>query len=236
MKLYQVGGSIRDELLCIKSNDIDFAVEADTFREMKQYIIDNNFTIFLEIPQYLTIRAKFPKDHQYSNMVADFTLCRIDGNYSDGRRPDEVKIGSIYDDLARRDFTINAIAKTIDGQYIDPYNGIQDLQNKVLKCVGNVKDKFKEDGLRALRAIRFTLTLNFEMDQHIQDAIRSDWLVPILEKISAERKKEELMKIFAYDTIKGINFFAKLPLEIQNVVFTNGLWLSPSLKKIGRNI
>ena len=112
MKIYQVGGSVRDEFLNIKSKDIDYAVEADSFGDMRKYMIDNGYNIFLETPQYFTIRAKFPDSHECNHLVADFALCRIDGQYSDGRRPDKVHRATIHEDLSRRDFTINAIAKT----------------------------------------------------------------------------------------------------------------------------
>ncbi len=102
VKIYLVGGSIRDQLLGLKSKDLDYAVEAGSYEEMRDYIKENG-KIFLETPEYLTIRA-----HLKNGEPADFVLCRKDGEYSDGRRPDKVTPGTLYDDLARRDFTVNA--------------------------------------------------------------------------------------------------------------------------------
>src|SRR5689334_19330699 len=99
VKLYKVGGYVRDQVLGLKSKDIDYAVEAESYDAMKNHLIEKGAKIYLEQPQYFTIRGKLNDED------ADFVLCRKEGKYSDGRRPDTVEIGTIYDDLARRDFT-----------------------------------------------------------------------------------------------------------------------------------
>ena len=153
IKFYQVGGSVRDDLLGFPSKDIDYSVEAPSFEAMKSEIVNRGGEIFLEKPEYLTIRANVP------NMGAcDYVLCRKDGAYYDGRRPESVEIGTIRDDLARRDFTVNAMAINEDGELIDPHGGKVDLLHKTLRCVGNAHERFSEDYLRMLRAIRFCIT------------------------------------------------------------------------------
>lgn len=127
IRIFEVGGCVRDEILGVPSKDIDFAMEAPSFQAMKEYMEAENFKIFLETPEYFTIRAKFPN----SSLVADFVLCRKEFGYSNNRHPDLVEVGTIYDDLSRRDFTINAIAKSLDsGEFLDPHNGIDDLKIK----------------------------------------------------------------------------------------------------------
>src|SRR5579859_2576372 len=144
---YLVGGYVRDKILGIPSKDLDYSVEAASYEEMRQSIIDRGGTILLETPNFFTIRARIGKE------VSDYVLCRKDGAYSDSRHPDSVEHGTLHDDLARRDFTMNAIAIDSDGNYIDPFNGISDIKNKLIRCVGNAQDRFDEDALRMLRAI-----------------------------------------------------------------------------------
>lgn len=191
VKLYKVGGCVRDEILGLKSKDIDYAVTASSYEEMKNYLISLEANIFLEKPEYLTIRAKVKGED------ADFVLCRKDGAYSDGRRPDSVEMGTIEDDLARRDFTMNAIAIDEDGKYIDPFNGIQDIKNSVIKCVGST-ERLLEDSLRMLRALRFLITKKFSIHRDISNVIWTDY--QLLKNISRERIYEELNKMFAHDT------------------------------------
>src|SRR3990167_10022522 len=121
VKFFLTGGFLRDRLLNIPSKDLDYAVEASSYQEMKQAIIERDGEIFLETEKYLTIRARIPKFG-----AADFVLCRKDGTYiKDRRRPDFVEIGTLFDDLSRRDATINALAEDENGNIIDFFNGLQ---------------------------------------------------------------------------------------------------------------
>src|SRR4051812_40257540 len=183
---YMVGGYVRDEILGVKSKDIDFAVEASSYEEMRDDILDKGLIIFQERPQYFSIRASHP-----IHGGVDFTLCRKDGFYSDSRRPDSVETGSIYDDLARRDFTVNAIAMREDGTYIDPHNGIQDINSMLLRCVGNTDDRFSEDPLRLLRAVRFHIVRGFTLDDEIDYVLYHSNYIDILKKVTLERVYEE---------------------------------------------
>src|SRR6478735_1674813 len=158
-KFYQVGGCVRDSLLGVESKDIDFSVEAPSYEAMREAVIErcggNPESIKVDKPEFATIRAIDPKLGG-----VDFVLCRKDGAYSDGRRPDSVEMGTLLDDLARRDFTVNAIARADDGSLIDPFNGQADLKLRLLRCVGGV-DRLREDSLRMLRAFRFAITKGF---------------------------------------------------------------------------
>lgn len=205
--IYEVGGCVRDSLLGIQSKDIDFtAVATDewdsvdlAFRALSWWLIERDFEIFLTSPEYLTIRARFPTGHAMARTTADFVLARKDGPYSDGRRPDWVLPGTLEDDLNRRDFTVNAIARTIDGEIIDLHHGVNDLHAGWLRFVGKAEDRLNEDPLRAFRGLRFELTKGLHLDHAALHAIAE------LEKadfrgVSTDRIRDELEKCFRHDT------------------------------------
>ncbi len=223
---YQVGGSVRDALLGLKSKDIDYAVEAESYEAMRSAIVERGGEVFLETPQYFTIRAKVPVLG-----ACDFVLCRKDGAYSDGRHPSTVEVGTILDDLARRDFTVNAMARTEDGELIDPHGGSQDLRDKVLSCVGNTEERFTEDGLRLLRALRFSITKGLMMDIQIRRCLKDfSFFVPRLDGVSVERIREELHKCFAADTVTTLVFLDDYN-QLRNYIFSNfDIWLKPTLE------
>ena len=124
----------------------------------------------------------------------EVTTFRIDGDYSDNRRPDTVSFTtSIKDDLSRRDFTINAIAYNPKIGIIDPFDGVSDIKSKIIRCVGDPNSRFNEDALRMLRALRFSSVLNFAIDRCTSDSIHQNKL--LLENISAEHIRVELCKL-----------------------------------------
>ena len=191
---------------------------------------DKGFTVFLETPEFLTARARFPN----SKEVGDFVLCRqeIGGN---GRHPDKVEPGTIYTDLARRDFNMNVMAIDVEtGALIDPFNGQKDIRDKIITCVGNAEDRLQEDALRVLRALRFSVTLNFQIDNQILEVIQSKSRILanlIEEKVSSDRIREELEKMFIVDSFESFRLLARLPLNIQKVLFKDNLWLKPTFAK-----
>ena len=194
MKAYRVGGCVRDSILGIESKDIDYSVEANSFEEMRNELLKRGLEEFpiKNAEEYLTIRGKL------NGVAADFVLCRKDGFYSDGRRPDTVEMGTIYDDLARRDFTMNAIAIDEDTKEIlDPFNGRKDIEDKIIRCVGST-DRLKEDSLRMLRALRFSITKGFALDDEISDCIFNNYR--LIKNISRKRIFEEMNRMFAHDT------------------------------------
>lgn len=226
MKIYQVGGSVRDKLMGMPSKDIDFAVEVPSFDDMREEVIRRGYTIFLESPQFLTIRAKHP---EFGGV--DFSLCRRDGLYRDGRHPDRVEVGSIGDDLARRDFTMNAIAIDTDsGEILDPFNGSQDIAKGEIVGVGNVTDRFDEDKLRAIRGIRFMITKGMKLRQDVRSAIEalssSDY-----SGVSTDRIRDELYRMFAHSTPEAIRSLIQFP-SILELMRERSIWLRPTTEKI----
>ncbi len=229
IKIYEVGGSIRDSFLGLSNKDLDYSVEAPSFEFMLEYIERTHKKVFLVKPEYLTVRAL---DH--NGEVKDYVMCRKDGAYSDQRRPDVVEIGTIYDDLSRRDFRVNAIAREVEsGLIIDPHGGVADLKEGLLRAVGSTRERFKEDPLRMLRAIRFAITKGLTLDAEIVIILRSPQWAKEIKTVSVERIREEIYKCFKFDTAKTLFFLNEhCSRELIEVIFEdNLLWLKPSLEK-----
>jgi tRNA nucleotidyltransferase/poly(A) polymerase len=133
----------------------------------------------------------------YKNHNAEVTTFRTETGYSDGRRPDKVEYtSSIEEDLSRRDFTMNAIAMRLPGgEIVDPFDGAKDIKNKIIRCVGNASQRFNEDGLRPLRAVRFSAQLGFEIEDNTIAAIPD--ALSVSAKVSQERVRDEIDKILA---------------------------------------
>jgi tRNA nucleotidyltransferase/poly(A) polymerase len=227
VKVYQVGGHVRDGLLGIRSKDIDYSVEAPDYKTMVEWIKTQG-TIFLEQPEFWTVRA-----HIKGKQPADYVLCRKDGQYTDGRRPDSVSVGTLADDLARRDFTVNAIAFDEENkQYIDPHNGRADLELMLIRCVGNAEERFDEDALRLLRAIRFAITKGFKIHSSVEEALHHRNLCKKLKEcVSEERKREELLRCFRHDTLLTLQHLTNF-WRIREACFEGGkLWLMPTMKE-----
>ena len=139
-----------------------------------------------------TVTVLLDKDH------FEVTTYRLDGIYEDNRHPKEVSFtGDIKEDLKRRDFTINAMAYNHKDGIIDLFGGMEDLQNRLIRCVGNAYERFDEDALRILRAVRFSAQLDFHIEEQTKEAIRSK--AKLLENISAERIRTELTKLLVSD-------------------------------------
>lgn len=234
IRLFEVGGCVRDEILGLKSKDVDFAVEAPSFDAMRSHLLAEGFKIFVEKPEFVTIRAAVPQGHKLRERTkdADFVLCRKDGPTKDGRRPSFVEPGTILDDLARRDFTVNAIARDpLTGELLDPHGGVPDARIRTLRFVGNPMERIREDGLRVLRGLRFQVTKVFALDPATEEAIRSPEASEMLRCVSVERVREEVEKMFAADTERSIRIFAHLPPLTRESIFRDGLRLAATLKR-----
>lgn len=221
IKLYKVGGYTRDLLLGIKSKDVDYSVEADSYQAMIDHIVSEGGKIYEFKPEYLTVRARFNEEDR------DFVLCRKDGVYKDGRHPEGTEVGTLYDDLARRDFTMNAIALDEDQNIIDPFDGRKDLEAGIIRCVGNATDRMREDSLRLIRAIRFSITKNMVMEFDIRRMFYSPEWMNRLSMVKEDRIRQELYKMFSFSTIETINVFREYPL-LADACFSGSLWLKPT--------
>lgn len=180
--IFEVGGSIRDELLGLEVYDFDFATDALP-EDIVKFLPDTN-DVFAK---YGCIKYK----GEYGR--AEITTFRVEENYDDYRHPKNIKfVKSIEEDFKRRDFTINAIYKDVDGKIYDPSNGVDDLKNKIIRFIGDPYIRIKEDPLRILRAQRFADKLGFKIEPNSQKAI--DELSYLLEKLNPQKIKEEQSK------------------------------------------
>lgn len=180
---YAVGGCIRDSLLGRTPNDWDITTSAKPMevKALFSHTIDTGI-------QHGTVTILLDREG------FEVTTYRIDGEYEDGRHPKEVSFtGSLEEDLKRRDFTINALAYNEAAGLIDIFEGQKDLKDGIIRCVGNAEERFTEDALRMLRAIRFSAQLGYRIEENTLAAIHK--LAGNLEKISAERIQTELLKL-----------------------------------------
>lgn len=200
VNVYKVGGCIRDKLLGRQNNDIDYAIETESYDRMKEHI-NINYKILYEKPEFQTIKAK-----DVNNKVFDFVLCRKESKYLDSRHPSIVQVGTIEDDLSRRDFTINALAEDKNGKILDYFGGLNDLNSKLLKTVQNTKQCFADDSLRILRAMRFCITLKFNLHEDIIQNLHDEKMINGLDNVSLDRIVVELNKCLSLSVIDTLNF------------------------------
>ena len=239
-KFYEVGGKIRDEILGLQSKDVDYvAVPSDTLLEkyksahemyvvLETFLLNEKFEIFLSTPDCFTIRAKFPKDHKYQG-VADFVMARKEIGYVEGTRTPIVVPGTLKDDLERRDFTVNAMAKGEDGKIIDLFDGMNDLKRMVLITPLPPEQTFNDDPLRVLRAVRFAITKGFSL-KFLDYYINNYDYENKMGVVSSERIREELFKCFKHDTMGTLDMLNDYP-TLKRYIFENKLmWLKPTME------
>jgi tRNA nucleotidyltransferase/poly(A) polymerase len=199
------------------------------FEILVTYLKETKFEIFLITPDCFTIRAMFPKDHKYSG-VADFVMARREVGYIPGTRTPIVKPGTLYDDLERRDATLNALAKDEDGTIIDYFNGLTHLKYGILRTPLDPIKTFDDDSLRVIRFIRFSITKGFTIPDDIQKVICEYDYVNKMGVVSTERIREELLKCFKYDTLKTLRVLNQYS-GLRDYVFENNLlWLKPTME------
>jgi tRNA nucleotidyltransferase/poly(A) polymerase len=242
-KFYEVGGCVRDEILSLKSKDIDYvAVPSEEllkdissahtmFGILEEYLKLEGFELFLVTDSCFTIRAKFPQGHKYQG-VADFVMARKEMGYVEGTRQPIVVPGTLYDDLQRRDFTLNALAKDEDGNIIDYFDGVWALENKLLLTPLDARVTIMDDPLRLLRAFRFSITKGFDISPRIWETCLMDSVVEKLEQVvSQERIRDEVYKMMKHDTLKTLELFERIRVfnpKIIEIIFGKGLWLKPT--------
>jgi len=224
IKTYLVGGAVRDHILGLDPKDLDYSVVASSFSAMKSWLEDEGYTIFLEHEDFGVIRARKGKQ------VADYVICRKDGVYSDGRRPDFVEVGTLEDDLRRRDFTINSLAMDESGKVIDLFGGVKDLQYRRLRAVGDPMDRLREDPLRAFRALRFSVTKAMEIDKDLAHAMQVLSVIDSMESVSTDRIRVELGKMFAFDSTASMELLIRTYPDYLRVAVDRGIWFEPTVK------
>jgi len=201
-EIYVVGGAVRDWLLKKETKDWDFATNLtpEKMKEIfpKNSFCENKFGTFSVI--------------QKDNEIFEITTYRTEKNYSDKRHPDVVEWGkTLGEDVERRDFTINAMAMNIDGEITDLNNGMEDLNNRLIRTVGNPDDRFSEDALRMIRAIRIAAQIGFLIEEKTFESIQKN--AHLISEIAGERIRDELFKIL----------LAKKPGDGLRLLKTSGL-------------
>ncbi|HBI25219.1 MAG: Polynucleotide adenylyltransferase/metal dependent phosphohydrolase [Candidatus Wolfebacteria bacterium GW2011_GWC2_39_22] len=187
---YLVGGCVRDMIVGVEPKDWDITTAArpEKIQELfPESVYENNFG---------TVAIKTDSEDPKLKIV-EVTTFRIEGKYSDKRHPDEVRFADkVEDDLSRRDFTINAMAYDIDtNEVIDPYGGREDLENGVIRTVGDPLKRFEEDALRLMRGVRFSAEFGFVIEEYTEKALQQS--AGLLEMIAKERIRDEFIKIIS---------------------------------------
>lgn len=198
------------------------------FEAMEQHLDGLGFKIWLSTPSCFTVRAKFPDDSSHPGLTADFVLARKEVGYIKGTRTPIVELGTLYDDLERRDFTCNAIAKTEDGEFIDPFHGREAIKNKILITPLATDITFNDDPLRILRAIRFAITKGFNIPTDMWKVMMSYDYKTLMPVVSEERIHEELFKAFKHDTLKTMGMLCDFPKLARYIFDDTKLWLKPT--------
>ncbi len=197
---YAVGGCVRDSILGRNPDDWDITTSAvpGDVKTFFRKTIDTGI-------KHGTVTVMMGKTGY------EVTTYRIDGEYKDGRHPENVEFSAnIVDDLKRRDFTINAMAYNEKQGLVDEFDGIGDLKRKLIKCVGNSDERFTEDALRMMRAIRFSAQLGFDIEKNTFDAIAK--LAPSIRQVSMERLQVELVKTIMSDNPDYVIFYEQTGL------------------------
>lgn len=191
---YLVGGSVRDFLMNMPLGDKDITTNA-TPEQVKGVFVD--FRVIDTGLRHGTVTVLIDGE------PLEITTYRTESAYSDNRRPDSVSFSkSFSQDVLRRDFTVNGIGISKNGEIRDEVGGKADIENKIIRAIGNAEDRFSEDALRILRAIRFASVLGFKIEENTEKAIFSK--CELLKNISAERKREELLKLICGENAEKV--------------------------------
>ncbi|MCF7833961.1 MAG: HD domain-containing protein [Candidatus Pacebacteria bacterium] len=215
---YLVGGCVRDLVLGLEPKDWDIttnAVPEEIVKLFDKTVYENTFgTVAVCVP-YETTKDAVSQGTEY--MIIEVTPYRTEAEYSDFRHPDDVRFSqNLSDDLKRRDFTINALAMDSKGQVMDMFDGLKDIEKKILRTVGEAEERFQEDALRMLRAVRFSVQLNFSISHETTESILKN--VDLIKKISAERIRDEFVKIIMSDSpAVGITMLQKFGI-LKNII------------------
>jgi poly(A) polymerase len=240
-KLYEVGGRVRDFYLGVDSKDVDYSVVFEHphdftsptdallwFGDELERLGYNVVKIYLDT---FTIKAVFPKGHKHKGS-ADFVIARKEVSYITGSRTPLIEMGTLIDDLARRDFTVNAMARDEEGNIFDPFGGQYDLLKGVLRTPKDSILAFNNDPLRVLRAMRFHITTSLGLSDEVLTAIRlfPYWKMSV---VSDDRIREELTKMFKFDTratLEILSWIREMNPKLYDTII-EGFWLMPTTKQ-----
>lgn len=201
---YAVGGCVRDSLLGLTPQDYDLCTSATP---------EEICGIFSQYPLIRNGEKHGTIGVMVENTLLEITTFRTEGSYQDSRHPDWVQfVTSIEADLARRDFTVNAMAYTPKSGYVDPWGGQQDLQSGILRAVGTPSTRFAEDALRILRGVRFAVRYHLCVDPETEQAMFQ--LAPLLDSLARERVFEELCKLLPFVTAADLLHFCPIITQI----------------------
>ncbi|VYU13078.1 CCA tRNA nucleotidyltransferase [Clostridium tertium] len=223
---FMVGGCVRDILLGNLPKDYDITTSAKP--EVTISLFDKTIPTGLK---HGTVTILI------NNEPYEVTTYRTEGDYIDNRRPSSVNfVTDIKEDLSRRDFTINSLAYNENMGLIDYFNGVMDIRNKIIRCVGDADKRFKEDALRMLRAVRFSCQLDFDIEENTYTAIKNNY--KLIENISAERIRDEICKILissnpskGFEILRDTNLLEIILPEI-NLLYN----FSPKCTNHNRNV
>lgn len=250
-RLYLVGGYVRDKLLGVESNDVDYSFEFSEsffqnapsrepqwfFEEMNGMLEAEGFTIHTTFPDCFTTKARFPKGHINEKLSVDIVMCRKESYRDSNSRKPMVEAGTLYDDLLRRDFTVNAMAIDDTGVLIDPFDGASDLKKKLIRCPVSASQSFNDDPLRMLRALRFGITKGFTLESSIQHVIMTDEVMwdKFAKVVSTERIREELVKMLTHSTVETMRLLVDIGdqsrINIVKFLLRDEIWFKPTTEK-----
>ena len=201
---YAVGGCVRDWLLGLTPHDFDLCTSALP-EQIRQVFSDRE--LVLAGLKHGTVGVIFPED------VVEITTYRTEGGYADSRHPDWVRfVDRVEDDLARRDFTVNAMAWSPTRGLKDPFGGAEDLKAGVLRTVGTAEARFREDALRILRGVRFAARFRLQPEQQTYEAMQK--LAPLMESLARERVYSELCKLLLWATDEDLLRYAPVITQV----------------------
>jgi len=247
-KLYLTGGALRDSAMGLTPKDYDFSVEAESYEQMVGFLLARGATIWQERPKFVTVRASVLAERlgtfggqlhtpgttrSRTTIDADFTLCRAETMYSDGRHPDEVTPADVLTDLKRRDFTVNAMAMSEDGELLDPFDGWLHAEQKHLRTVGYPFERFTEDPLRMLRAWRFAVTKEMTVAASLVESLRGCSALLTRDTVTVERVRDELYRGLKHNWYLGMSWLTGMPFYAVGAQLASQypeLWVKPTLE------
>lgn len=233
LHMFPVGGWVRDGILGVESKDLDVTVvHPDGLASLADALESEGFGVHHVAEETFTCRARLPENLReiFDTGDIDVVLARVDGPSSDGRHPDWVRPGTLMDDLARRDFTVNAIAMDHDGSLIDPFDGAADIAARRLRFVGDPMQRIREDALRVLRALRFEVSKGFEMDADTFDAVNSELAAEMLAALPIERVDTEVSRLLQADSLAGMALLLQVD-NLHDAIFRDGFHVTGTLKR-----